>query len=213
MTTTETSTTATAGQRRDRDADWQGDFLQLLPGLERRLRFAFRVLAKEECEEAVQECICLACRAYARLALAGRSHVASVVSLAQYATAGYRSGRRLGAALNVNDVCSRHCQLRKGVKVERFGDAGRGNWQEALVEDHTVTPAELAASRIDYPAFLERLSRRDRDVAETLATGESTGHVAKLFGLSVGRVSQLRRELYLAWQQFHGSIDREASMG
>lgn len=206
---TTTTTTASTDPRHECDVDWQTEFSQLLPSLERRLRFAFCELAIEEREEAVQECICLACRSFARLALDRRTHVASAVSLVHYATAGYRSGRRLGAALNVNDICSRHCQLRRGVKVERFGDAGQANWQEALVEDHTVTPAELAASRIDYPAFLERLSRRDRDVAEILATGESTSRVAKLFGLSIGRVSQLRRELYLAWQEFHGSVDAD----
>jgi hypothetical protein len=62
----------------------------------------------------------------------------------------------------------------------------------------------LAASRIDYPAFLATLSRRDRRIAEMLATGEATTRVAELFGLSLGRVSQLRRELKAAWEAFHG---------
>ncbi len=64
-----------------------------------------------------------------------------------------------------------------------------------LVEDKRATPADLAASRIDFPAWLKTLSQRDRRIALKLSQGESTSRVARQFRLSVGRVSQLRGEL------------------
>ena len=190
---------------------WQDGFLSVLPEIERRLRFAFRELFAEAKEEAVQEATCLACRAYARLAADGRAGVATGASLAGYAAAQYRAGRRAVAPLNVRDVCSAHCRLRKGVTVERLDVACDGGWREVLVEDRTVTPADLAASRIDYPAFLAALPPRTRRVADALAGGETTGEAAARFDLSAARVSQLRRELRLAWRRFHGEDDETAA--
>ena len=185
-------------------SDWQTEFERLLPEIEKRLRLAFSQLTGEEKDEAIQEATCNACRAYALLVRRGRTNVATARSLARFAAAHYRVGRRVGGSLNVNDVCSEYCRYRRGVRLERLDRRDREGWREVLVEDRTVTPAELAASRIDYPAFLASLSRRHRRIAEALASGESTGGVARLSGLSEGRISQLRREFYLAWQRFHG---------
>ena len=186
-------------------ACWQPAFLKMLPAIERRARITFRHLKGDDRDEAVQETICNACLAYARLVDRGRADVATPSSLVLYAAAQFRDGRRVGSPLNINDVCSVYCQRRKGVKVQplsRWND-GAGEWRDILVEDKTATPADLAASRIDFPAFLATLSRRDRRLAEKLATGESTSQAAKLFRISAGRVSQLRQELKRAWERFH----------
>ena len=73
-----------------------------------------------------------------------------------------------------------------------------------VVEDRHSTPAELAAFRIDFRAFLFSLSRRDRRVAIKLAKGHGTKWVAKKFHISQARVSQLRRELCGRWREFVG---------
>ena len=75
-----------------------------------------------------------------------------------------------------------------------------------MVEDKHSTPAEVATTRIDFGAWLESLPERTRHVAETLATGEATSHVARMFGFSASRISQLRRELYQAWRVFQGEV-------
>ncbi len=72
-----------------------------------------------------------------------------------------------------------------------------------LVEDRTATPADLAASRIDFAAFMDGLSQRTRGIAEHLAMGDTTNRVAELFGVTAGRISQLRRELKMAWDTMH----------
>ncbi len=192
-------------------------FLDLLPSIRRQARFAFRRLAEEAREEAVQEVIANAFVALARLVEQGKGSLAYATPLAQYAISQVREGRRVGGKLNARDVTSERCRRRHRVKVSRLDrwDQQQDAWRENLIEDPTCTPAELAASRIDYPAFLATLSPRNCQIAELLATGEKTSHVAKRFGLSLARVSQLRQEFKAAWEAFHerGPAQRGAAVG
>ena len=80
-----------------------------------------------------------------------------------------------------------------------------------LVEDRHVGPAEVAATRMDFRAWLRRLPRRLRKIAQVLATGETTSAVAKRFQLSAGRVSQIRTQLKQAWEQFQGQQSSPAA--
>ena len=124
-------------------------------------------------------------------------------------------GRRAGHPLNVNDITSRHCQQRKRVRVERLDrfDVKKGQWREAVVEDHRTPVPDQAAFRCDFPEWLKTLSDRDRQIAETLSTGEGTTSTAKQFGVTAGRVSQLRGELHEAWREFHGETVCAAAAG
>ena len=144
--------------------------------------------------------------AFTRLVERGKEDVARPTPLAWYAIRQVRTGRRVGAKLNIRDVTSRYAQLAKGIVVERLDkfDQQNGEWREALVEDRHAGPAETAAARIDVAAWFRSLSRKKRRVARKLARGETTGTVARMFGLSAGRVSQLRRELAKSWEVFQG---------
>jgi hypothetical protein len=184
---------------------WQAGFLIMLPAIRQQLRFAFRDLKAEDREEAVAEATANAAIVYARLFQLGKTDVAYPSALARFAAAQYRSGRRVGNRLNVNDVMSGYAQHRRGIHVERLDkfDLEQG-WKEVFVEDRSCTPAELAASRIDFDNWLGGLSTKRRRIAATLASGESTLAVARKFRLSPGRISQLRRELDQDWRAFHG---------
>ena len=180
----------------------------MLPKIEQHARIVFRDRNREAREEAVQETVCNACVAFARLAEQGRTHVATWSSLTKYALAQVRDGRRVGTRLNIHDVSSQHCQQRKSVEVQslhRWDDRNE-EWTEMVVEDRHSTPADLAAFRIDFRDFLRSLSRRDRKLALKLARGHATRGIAQQFKISAGRVSQLRRELCEAWQQFQGEL-------
>lgn len=183
---------------------WQAEFLKLLPLIRRHAKFAFRDLKGNDFDDAVQEAIANALVAYARLAQQGRADQASASSLARYAVAHYWAGRRVGAKSNIHDVTSAYCRSQRGVRIESLHhwDKQDQAWREVLVEDKNVTPAELAASRIDVPAWLKSLSPRERQIAELLATGETTSQVANDFGVSRGRISQLRRQLHESWVHF-----------
>ena len=74
---------------------------------------------------------------------------------------------------------------------------------EERLQDNTQTPVpDQAAFRCDFPAW--RLSRTDRDrrVIDDLGMGERTLDVSKKYGISPGRISQLRRDFMDDWERF-----------
>jgi hypothetical protein len=135
-----------------------------------------------------------------------KADVAYPTVLARYGIAQFRAGRRVGASQNINDVLSRYCQHRKNVLVERLDryDGTEDAWCEICVEDRHAGLADVAATKLDFSAWLRSLPRRPRRIAKTLATGETTGATARRFGVSEGRISQLRRELADSWRVFVG---------
>jgi hypothetical protein len=186
----------------DRDAK----FLAMLPRIRRQAAYYLRRLSMDEQADAIQEVVASSFVNYVRLLERGKSDVAYAGPLARYGACQYLAGRRVGNRMNGHDLSSAYCQRRKRVTVEQLDrfDAPTSEWEQLVVEDKHSTPAEVASTRIDFRAWLESLPERTRHVAETLATGEATSHVARMFGCSASRVSQLRRELYDAWCAFTG---------
>ena len=118
---------------------------------------------------------------------------------------GGASGRTVAGSVNVNDVTSRWCQRRRGTRGESLDrQKENGEWRELVIQDRRATPAEIAIIRIDFQTWLSSLPGRQREIAEVLATGEGTKQVAHRFGLTAGRVSQLRRKLQRSWCLLHG---------
>ena len=72
------------------------------------------------------------------------------------------------------------------------------------MEDRHAGPAEVATTKIDFTEWLKSLPARLRRITKLLATGEKTSIVAEKFGVSAGRISQLRKELAQAWKKFQG---------
>ncbi len=176
--------------------NWQAAFMAMLPAIERSARQALRKYPRWEREEALQAVTAHAAAAYARLAQLDKAQLAYPGPLASYGLKSYRGGRLVGGRENSNDVGSQSCRRKHGCQAQP--------WQETLSQTHRSTPAELAALRIDFGDWLNTLSVRDRRLAHELARGEQTMHVAAMFRLTAGRVSQLRRQLYRSWRAFVG---------
>jgi hypothetical protein len=192
--------------RRSPAPAWHKRLVEMLPAIRRHARIAFRHLRSEAREEAIEAVVCNACCALARLAELDKLDIAYASPLARYGVAQVRDGRKVGCKLNIRDVLSPYCQQRKRITVERLDkfDEEEGRWIEAVVEDHRTPPPDQAAFRCDFPAWLSSLTRRNRRIAEALALSHTTGHVAKRFKLSEGRISQIRTELKQGWQRFVG---------
>jgi hypothetical protein len=186
---------------------WHQGFLSLLPAIRLHASVSFRQLNPDARAEAIQNCLSNAMVAYVRLFELGKVELAYAGPLARYAVAQTRSGRIVGTPLNVKDVSSPYAQAEKGFVLARLDhyDKDEG-WRELVVEDRHAGPAEVAVTRLDFRAFLRTLPRRLRRIAKVLAMGETTTAAAKKFGVSQGRISQMRKELLLAWQNFQGEI-------
>lgn len=196
-------------RRRKSAPAWHSAFLAMLPAIRQQARFAFRHLDPEARQDAMQEVIANCLVAYVRLVDQNRSDIAYPTALAHYAIAQVKSGRKVGSQLRIGDVLSRYAQRSKGFTVkrlDRFSET-EGQWIEAVIPDDRRPVPDQAAFRLDFPAWLATQSDRDRSVALALAGGDSTSNVAEKFDVSLGRVSQLRRELYQSWNEFHGDDD------
>ena len=178
----------------------------MLPRIRLYLRSAFRGLNPDARAEAVQEGLVNGVAAYRRLWERGKAELAYPSVLAKFAASHIRAGRLTATRLNGRDVMSLYCQKRQAVRVERLDryDPQEQCWQEILVEDRQAGPAETAAARIDFGAFLRSLSSREQEIVLALIRGEPVGMVAKSFRISPGRVSQIRRQLAEKWRMLHG---------
>lgn len=185
---------------------WHKAFLVMLPIILRHLRVAFRHLRAEAKEEAIAEAVANACTAYRRLVKQGRAHLGFPTVLARFAVAQVLDGRRVGNGQNTRDVLSPRAQ-KKHFQVERLDhfDEEEDQWMEAVVEDPHTPVFDQVCFRVDFPAWLARLSRRNRRIAQSLSIGNSTSAVARRFRISPGRISQLRRLFYESWQEFCGA--------
>jgi hypothetical protein len=183
---------------------WQEGFLSLLPAIHNQVHFAFRKLPLAERHEAVHEGVCNALVAYQRLVQRGRQSLAYATPLARYAVRQVRDGRRVGTRQNINDVMSTHCQRPKGINIRPLLELDKrtGRWRDLLVEDRRTSPADIVALKLDFQQFLNSLAPRKRAITESLASGEPTRNVARLFRVSAARVSQIRRELESLWNRF-----------
>jgi hypothetical protein len=179
---------------------WQPGFLQLLPAIRRIARIRLRHLAAEAREEAVSDVVAQACLAYRRLHERGQLDRAFATPLATFAAAQYRVGRRVGARVAGRDVCSPHAQRRARFTLTTAGDDAA--WRDAIVDNRRTPVPDQVAFRLDFPAWLRRLSPRNRRLVRRLAQGDTTSEAAAAFAVSPGRVSQLRRELAASWAEF-----------
>jgi hypothetical protein len=195
------------------DLDRDAKFLAMLPRIRRQAAYYLRRLPTEKRAEAIQEVVANTFVSYVHLIERGKADLAFAGPLARYAACHYLQGRRVGSSMNCDDVTSDYCRQKKGLSLEQLDriDESTGEWEELVVEDRHSTPAEVATTRIDFGAWLESLPERTKHVAEMLATGEATSHVARMFGCSTSRISQLRRELFNAWQVFQGEETLAAS--
>ena len=183
-------------------------FLELVPAIERYARLAFRHVQPEEREEAICEVVAYAYCAFRRLSELGKLDVAYASPLARFGVARFRAGRRIGSRQNAGDVFSGAAQRRVGFSLVSLHSTCSGSeiWEEALADD-TLTPIpDQVAFRLDFPAWLQGLSRRDRKLAKFLALGNTPSEAARQFAVSRARVSQLRKELQASWQAFQGEV-------
>jgi hypothetical protein len=178
----------------------------MLPAIALHARIAFRNLDPESRAEAIQNAVCSACAAVARLAELNKLDLCYASVLGRFAVAQTRDGRMLGRPLNCKDISSSYCQRQKRIVLERLDrfDREEHAWEEILVEDRHCGPFDIVRTKLDFGAWLRSLPVKLRRIARALANGERTGDVARRFGVSEGRISQIRSELKMAFDRFQG---------
>jgi hypothetical protein len=181
-------------------------FLALLPRIRRHGEVVFRhVQCQNHKEDAIGEMVALAWKWLLRLAERGKDVSAFPSALCTYLGRAVRSGRRLCGQEKARDVLSARAQQRRNFAVGTLADVSTmsGNPLDEALHDNTRTPVpEQVCFRCDFPCWLASLGPRHRALAEDMALGHATQDLARRYGVSASRVSQLRRAFHADWTRF-----------
>ena len=200
-------------------------FLAILPRIELHGRIYFRhVRCPHKKADAIQEMRALAWKWFLRLHERGRDPAGFVTTFVTLLARAVNSGRRLAGMTRAKDVINLATQRRHGFRVEPLPSSTRTSHDrlyaspvgqalldafEERLRDNTVTPViDQVQFRLDFPAWLQTLTARERRLIRAMARNERTLDLSREFELSPARVSQLRREFYLDSQRFLGDLDR-----
>jgi len=184
-------------------ANWQAGFMKILPAVQTHAKIQFRRLPAERREDAIQEAIASACVSVQILASKGRLHLARPSTIANYAVNHVRNGRHVGGHQDAaGDAISPAACRRHGIQV--CGLPGDHGLTDFFIADRKSDIPALAAFRIDFGHWLSTFRRRDRRIIAALGSGSRNSAVAQSFGISEGRVSQLRRQFERQWMSFQG---------
>jgi hypothetical protein len=186
----------------------------VLPRVEAHGRIYFRhVRCQHHKEELLAEMAALSWRWFVRLVRRGKDVLQFANTLAHYAARAINSGRRLGGQERARDAMSASAQRKRGAvcSLAKAGSLLGGPLAEALL-DNTVSPVpDQVAFRLDFPVWRRTRSERDRRMIDAMMTGESTAVLARLFGVSAARISQMRRAFHADWHAFCGEPAPQAS--
>lgn len=163
-------------------------------------------------QEVVSEMVALCWQWFRRLARRGKDGSRFPSVLARYAAHHVRAGRRFCGRESARDIMAPAGRRRHGfaqVTLHYHGTMFHrtvlGTALADVVCDNTRTPPpDAAAFRCDFPAWRQTRCERDRRLIDALMQGERTSDLAKAFGLTAARVSQLRREFHDDWNSFCG---------
>jgi hypothetical protein len=164
-------------------------------------------MSEEAKFEAYAETVALAWMWFIRLAKQGKHPEHFVSAIASYAARAVRSGRRLCGQEKSKDPLSSRAQVQGGFTVSPIPDWSSLNgspFDEALHDNRDTPVLDQVCFRLDFPAWLCTRTSRDRKIIRTLMTGEKPVALARRFGLSEGRLSQLRQEYRQDWRSFCG---------
>jgi hypothetical protein len=199
---------------------WHDAFLSIVPRIESHGQVAFRgVRCPQRRADCIAEMVALCWLWFLRLVERGQDPLGFPVALAGYAARQVRCGRRLCGQEKGQDALSGLAQRRHGFHVgslphataathDRLGAVGGQRRQDALEEllhDNGQTPVpEQVAFRLDFRAWRRTHARRTRRLMDDMMLGQRTRELARKYGLSPGRISQLRRALRNDWRHFCG---------
>jgi hypothetical protein len=197
----------------------QARFLRLLPRIQPHAQVYFRdvrcACLRADC---IAEVIALCWKWFIRLAARGKNAAQFVTTLAGFAARAVRSGRRVCGQQSARDVLSTVAQQQHGFQVEALPLATRTShgelygqphgqqhldaYEERLIDNHRTPVLDQVAFRIDFPAWLDTLTARERHIIRGMADSERTKDLSRRFQVSPARISQLRQEFKQDWERF-----------
>ena len=152
-------------------------------------------------EDVIQDLMGIALQMYTSQVRRGKEVFYS--PLVRYAIKRFQEGRRFATGQNSTDILSEHTQMLGRSTVRLFGEyEGKpGSWDFGHY-NRNHNPAEAVQWKIDFEDWLQRQTPRDQKIIDDLSYGETTGTVARKYGVSDGLISQYRKRYFKSWNAF-----------
>lgn len=184
----------------------EAKFLELMPTITKIARHAFKEYDADRRDDAVQSVLVKAFQNIQGLAEQDRLDDAYVSPIARFAVKAHKTGRIGGLPQNSTDVMAEHCRWLGRSTVKNFGlatDIADSFESEATATDARYPVHKTVQLKMDFfENWYRQQSPRDREIICDLAMGETTGDVAKKYGVSPGAASQWRRKYADSWYSF-----------
>jgi hypothetical protein len=161
-------------------------FTRQIPAMQRNARSYFRYMPPDAQEEAVQNTLGLTWKAYRSLILKNRGEEPGILKACyRFSLKQTKEGRQIQGCPRVKDP----------FHARRFGKVTFEEIDPNEFIGRSTPIPEQVSFRLDVPAFFRKsLSPRDRKLAKDLSSGMSTTEAATKYDVSMGRISQFRRE-------------------
>jgi len=145
-------------------------------------------------DEAIQELTAMAFILFNRLLRQGKHEKIYATPLAQYAIHHYFNGRRVTGTSSTDALSPRTQLLGRATVVNAITDS--------CICKRTFRPSTIGTFNLDFDSWLKTLADKKRDILLAVLQGESTSEIADNFGVTRGRISQIRVELAESWKAF-----------
>ena len=185
-------------------------FLSIIPRIRLHARIYFRhIRCYFRKADFVAEVIALAWKWFINLAKKGKDACNFPSVLATFAARAVKCGRRAYGQMKAQDVLNEQAQQRHGFyvgKLPDFSTLSENPLAEALIDNTRSPVPDQVQFRLDFPSWLRTRTDRDRRIIGDMAMGQRTLDMSRRYGISPGRISQLRREFHDDWQRFCGEF-------
>lgn len=200
---------------------------QLLPRIKTHASIVFRDRGADEKAELTADAVALGWRWFTELFERGKDPGRFAAVFTSLLVRAVSCGRRVIGMEKAKDALSKRAQRRHDFQVEHLplstrachealygtvrGQRLHDEFEERL-RDNSITPVlDQVQFRVDWPAYLATLTRRERRIIRAMVQNERTKDLARRFELSPGRISQMRRDFQDGWNRFCGDAAQQAS--
>ena len=186
-------------------------YAEMLLFITKTAMLAFAPQDYEARNEAIQNTKVWALILLHQLALNGRLDEAKAAPIAKFAVGRHCEGRIAGTPTSTTDVLADRCKSLGRVRVVHDDYIADSFQSEATRLSARYPVARTVQFKMDFfEGWLQEQSDRDRAIILDLATGETTGDVARKYGVSDGLISQYRKRYRASWNEYI-SDEKEAA--
>lgn len=153
-------------------------------------------------DECIQDLTCMAYEMYSALVRNNKTDKIFFSAILNFAKKRFRDGRHFTDSSSV-DVFGTRTRLKERCELNSIHMMKTNNDPKEYLVSRKTNVFRTVSFRIDFfETFLPQQTELDQAIIFDLMVGETTNDVSRKYGLSAGRISQLRKKYANDWYSF-----------